>query len=224
MSEPEQTGERRGGTGMPGCFILCAILVVFGGLVILYAVIGYKQNNAIGEFTVDEPAEIQVVSPTPEEAKSAKDKLIAIKEAATQNKAERILFTKEDLNVLIATLEVAEDFRGTTFVESLEDFGLVVRTAQPLRKGVLSKGHRYLNGSFVFVPEVRKRTIAFKVKDIKPDKGSVPEQFVSVLSSLDLFKLDPENKELEATIASIKRVYTEGGMLVVETQVVTDQE
>lgn len=223
MSQPEMSEERRGGTGLPGCVILCAILVVFGGLIALYTVIGMKQNGAIDEFTVDDPADIEVLVPTEEEKKAAEDKLFAVKAAVTQNKAELIPFTKKDINVLIATLDATEDFRGRAFVSEITDQGMVVEMAQPLRKGIFSRGHRYLNADFTFEPEVRKRTIAFKVKDIRSHTGAVPEKFIGMYSSLDFFRLDPDNEELMAVIGSLKRVFVEDGQVFVQTQMVTEE-
>jgi hypothetical protein len=86
-----------------------------------------------------------------------------------------------------------------------------------MRKAPFQKGFRYLNASFLLQPELRARTIAFKVIEIRPSLGEVPEPFVNSYASLDLFKLDPENPEMKAHVTSLAAVYTEEGQLVVET-------
>ena len=223
MSELEETPtdaprENRG-SPIPGCLILGAILIVFGGLIVLYTVVGIYQHRTIGTFTQENAAIIAVDTPTPARIEAAMAKLKLVEAAVAGGRAERILFTAEDLNVLIASLDVAEGFRGNTRVASITTEGLVAEMAQPLRKGVFKKGFRYLNATFVLQPELRARTIAFKVIEIRPATGEVPEAFVKSYSVLDLFRLDPENPAIKAHAVDLGAVYTEAGQLVVETKV-----
>ncbi len=208
------------GSPFPGCLILSMIILVFGGLIVLYTVVGFTQNRKIGEFTEDKAAKIELVQPSPEEISAAKAKLFAVKAAVSQNKAARILFTADDLNVLIATMEVAKDFRGQTYIKGISESGLLAEMAQPMRKGIFEKGLRYLNGTFLFSPQLRAHTIAFRVEDIHPKKGVVPEAFIGGYAGIDFFKMDPKNEVLAAHIGALKRVYTEDGHLVVETKIV----
>lgn len=220
MEEEQNTGDAgRGdrGSPIPGCLILGAIIGVFGGLVVLYTVVGIYQNRVIGDFTQDTAAQIQAVAPSTGQVEAVTSKLGLIAKAVKENRAERVLFTAEDLNVLIATLEVAKDFRGNTFVESIGPDGIVAAMSQPLRKGIFNKGFRYLNATFVLEPEVRARTIAFKVRDIRPAEGSVPQGFIDNYSVIDFFRLDPENEAIKAHIQSLGAIYAEDGKLVVET-------
>lgn len=205
------------GSPVPGCLILAAIVTVFGGLIVLYLVVGTYQYRKIGTFAQDTPAELAIPAPAPAQVESAMGKLKAIEAAVAAKQAERILFTAEDLNVLIATLPVAEGFRGNTRIKSIGPGGLVAEMAQPMRKGPFQKGFRYLNASFILQPELRARTIAFKVIGIDPVVGEVPKPFVDSYASLDLFKLDPENPAMKAHVTSLAAVYTEEGQLVVET-------
>lgn len=218
MSEGETPPETPRGSPIPGCFILATILLVFGGLVLLYTFVGNYQKKEIAKFTQESAAEIPVVEPTPEETEAAMAKLSAIKTAVDGRKAERILFTAKDLNVLIATLDVTEDFGGQTHIEEITAEGIVTRMAQPVRKGIIKKGFRYLNGEFVFRPEVRKRTVAFKVVGIDPDAGTVPEKFIESYATLDFFQLDPDNEAIAGNVGSIETIYTEADRLVVETR------
>ena len=144
-------------------------------------------------------------------------KLKAIEAAVAAKKSDRILFSTEDLNVLLTPLPAAEGFRGNTRIESIGSTGLVAAMAQPLRKAPFQKGFRYLNASFLLQPELRARTIAFKGIEIRPSLGEVPEPFVNSYASLDLFKLDPENPAMKAHVTSLAAVYTEEGQLIVET-------
>lgn len=218
MSESNEGSEPRTGTGLPGCLILGAIIFVFGGLVVLYTFVGMTQNRAIAGFTEDEPADVSIPGPSESEVRTAREKLFAIRAASTQNRADRILFSAADLNTLIATVDAASGFRGNTRVREISSEGLVAEMAQPLRKGFLTKGFRYLNADFVFEPELRKRTIAFRVTDIRPANGqALPGPFVENYAVLDFFKLDPKNETIAAHLPAISRVYLEGEHLVVET-------
>lgn len=220
MEEETNSGEPvRGdrGSPIPGCLILGSIVGVFGGLVVLYTVVGLYQNRVIGDFTQDTAAVIQSVEPSGDQVAAVTAKLGLVAAAVKENRAERVLFSAEDLNILIATLDVAKDFRGNTFVESIGPDGIIAAMAQPLRKGIFSKEFRYLNATFVLEPEVRARTIAFKVWDIRPAEGSVPQGFIDNYSVIDFFRLDPENEAIKAHIQSLGAIYAEDGQLVVET-------
>ncbi len=215
-SSPSAPGER--GSPAPGCCILAAIVGVFGGLVALYTVVGVYQHRAIGAFTQESPAAVEIATPSPAQAEEAMAKLRLVGEAVAAGRAERVLFTAGDLNALIASLDAAEGFRGNTRIEAVTAEGLVAAMAQPLRKGVFKKGFRYLNADFVLQPELRARTVAFKVVAIRPAVGEVPGPFVQSYTSLDLFRLDPELPALKANVGNLAAVYTEEGQLVVETK------
>lgn len=215
----ESRGGPERGSPLPGCLILGTIVTVFGGLVLLYAVVGIYQHRTLATFTEETAAEISIPTPSPAEVQSAQAKLDLVAAAVSEGRSERILFTAGDLNALIVSLEAAAGFRENTRVESIAPEGLVVAMAQPVRKGVFKKGFRYLNGDFVLAPELRVRTVAFRVVAIRPSVGDMPPAFVGSYASLDLFRLDPENPVLQAHVPSLAAVYTEDGHLIVETKV-----
>lgn len=208
----------------PGCIILCTIVLIFGGLIVLYTLVGNFQKKEIATFTQETPAEIQVPEPSDEEAAEALAKLQEIEAAAAGGNAERILLSAKDLNSLIGSLEELKDFRGQTYIERISPQGIVAKMAQPMRKTFFTKEVHYLNATFVLKPELRSRTVAFKVVDIRPDVGDVPDQFIESYAVLDFFRLDPELPAIARSITSIVAVYTEGGQLVVETGVREDTE
>lgn len=214
---PEETGPKS--SPYPGCAILFTIVLVFGGLIILYTTVGNYQKKQIATFTQEAPAEIRIPEADAEETAAAKAKLLQIDAAAKAGRAERILFSARDLNLLIAGVEELQDFRGQTYVERISPQGIVAEMAQPMRKGFLSKGVHYLNATFVLQPELRARTLAFKVVDIRPVVGEVPKQFIDSYAVLDFFRLDPELDAIARNIGSIAAVYAEGDRIVVETGV-----
>ena len=219
MAEEKSESPELRGSPTSGCLILAAILLVFGGLIVLYLVVGNIQNKAIDGFTQDEPAKLELIEPTDERVASTSAKLKQIEEAVKAGRSERVTFTAEDLNILIATLEVAKDFRGNTVVESINTDGVLTHMAQPLRKGIIAKGFRYLNAKFLLEPELRKRTFAFRVRDIRPAEGKVPIEFIQNYAVIDFFKIDPENEAIKAHVPHLAAIYTEKDLLVVETKV-----
>lgn len=208
----------------PGCVILCTIVLVFGGLIVLYTTVGNYQKKEIATFTQEEPAQIKTLEPSPAEVAAAKAKLASVQTAVEEGKAGRILFSANDLNLLIAGLDELEDFRGQTYIERISPQGIVAMMAQPMRKGFIKKDIHYLNATFVLKPELRARTVAFKVIDIRPVVGEIPKQFIDSYAVLDFFRLDPELEAISGNIKAIAAIYTEGASLVVETQVPTAAE
>lgn len=204
---------------LPGCIILCTILLVFGGLIVLYTVVGSYQNRTLDEFTLSEPVILPVLTPSEEDRERTLETFRAIGKAIEEERVERFFVTAKDLNVLIATNEDLADFRGQTVIDRISDQGIVARMVQPMRKGVFRKGSRYLDATFVLQPEIRARTIAFEVMDIRSEKGSVPEGFIQNYRALDFFKLDPEWEIMKSSVQSLAAVYGEGGKLVIETRI-----
>ncbi len=202
-----------------GCFILSAIILIFGGLIVLYTVVGTYQNRKIDDFTSDAPITIPVIEAGSEEMETASAKLKMIGTAVKNETPERIEFSADELNILIATREELKDFREQTYIERISPQGIVARMSQPMRSGLSKKNRRYLNGTFVFQPELRARTVAFKVLDIRPDKGDAPQAFIESYATLDFFRLDPDLEAIEKNIKSIAAVYTEPGKLIVETKI-----
>lgn len=202
----------------PGCLILSVMLIVFGGLIVLYTVVGRYQNRTIASFTEAQAARLDIPEPSAAEVEGARAKLELIRTAVSEARAERVLFSARDLNVLIASMDEASDFRGTTRVEGISEQGLSVAMSLPVRKGVFVDGFRYLNATFRLQPELRARTIAFRVQAITPAQGEIPQAFVDGYAALDLFRLDPELPAFPEVIPNLAQVYTEADQLVVETK------
>lgn len=219
MTEVNQSDGQGSASATPGCFILGAIVTVFGGLIILYITVFVIQSRSIATFTGDEPSEIKIYQPNAGDIEQLRKKLNTIQSATEGERMERILLTADDLNTLIATTDILEDFRGTTFISGITDQGIKTRMAQPMRKMPLSRDQRYLNATFILQPELRRRTIAFRVKEIISDRGTVPAQFVKSYDAIGFFRIDPENEIIEKTVPRLSRVYTENGHAVIETGV-----
>ncbi|MEM9281859.1 MAG: hypothetical protein AAGA96_08540 [Verrucomicrobiota bacterium] len=225
MSEEstENKGELRS-SPVSGCFILLTIIIVFGGLIVLYTVVGLYQNREIDKFTQDTPAAIVFPEVTEQVAERSLAKLRQVGDASEAGESVRVVFSAEELNLFLTRFDVLEDVQGNAKVERITSQGIVTQMSQPMRKGIIAKGVRYLNGVFVFEPELRARTVSFKVVDIRPAEGEIPEGFVENYAILDFFKLDPDNESIRTHIGSISTIYTEANQLVIETKEVLPEE
>ncbi len=192
-------------------------MTVFGGLIILYTVVFFVQKSKMGDFTSDQAAQIAIFEPSEAQKSQLQEKIFAIKAATSQGRQERILLTKDDLNTWIASADILKDFRGTTSIEAITNRGIEARMTQPMRKMPFSSEQRHLNALFIFQPELRRRTVAMKVRDIIPEVGTIPEQFIKVYDAMDMLRLDPENPNIQPYIPKISRVYTEADHVVIET-------
>ena len=207
----------------PGCIIIITILVVFGGLAILYTVVAILQNRGFDEFTDEEPAERELFETSPEQIRTATRKTEDLLLASTRNEMDRLLFTADDLNTLIATRELLADFRGTTFVRKITEDGIEAEMSQPVRTGFLgSDRFRYLNATFVFKPILKDQTLLFHVVDIRSENPErpVPVKFVDGYARLEFFKLDSSNQDLAPALKKLGSVYLEEDKVAVETRVV----
>ncbi len=212
---------RENSSPVSGCLILSTIVAVFGGLVILYTVVGFYQFKKISGFTDETAAEIEVFEPTPDQITKADQRLSSVITAASGNTMDRVKFTADDLNTLIATREKLKDFRGTAFVRRISDEGIEVEMSQPVRQPGFGKPNRYLNATFVFMPEARARTIAFTIIDIRKEDRDVeiPEAFKKSFSAIDFYRLDPDDELMEPILRQMGKIYLEDEIIVVETKV-----
>lgn len=203
---------------LPGCIILITVIVVFGFLATLFTVVFQKQNRLIDEFTADAPVTVPTYEPTEDQVQETSRKMETLLLAAVGNEMDRILFTSDDLNTLIATQDILADMRGTTYVVSIdEEKGIETQMTQPLRSGFLRKGIRYLNGTFHLKPEKVAKTVLFTVTDIEVPEKKVPEGFIGSYPAF--MKIDPELPTVDQVLPKIDRVYLEDDKVVVETRV-----
>ncbi len=216
-SSPPSLGTGRG-SPTSGCFILITIIVVFGGLIVWFAIAGSKQYSEMGKFTSSEALEIKPLIVDAEAQAEVDQKLGRLRDAMMSGEAVRVGFNATEVNALMAGSEGAEQFRGTAYVKKITDAGMLVTMTQQLRRMPFSQNERFLNGDFLFRPELRARTIAFVLQDLKTEVGTPPDMFVKNYATLDFFKIDPDSEEMLAYAAKLDAIYTEGDEVIVETK------
>lgn len=216
----EKQKHRENSSAIPGCAILATIVTVFGGLVILYVSVGYYQTKKIAGFTDEEAMEVAVFEPSEEQIAHARQQVAAVKNATQNDAIELIKFSAVDLNSLIAAEPKVKDFRGNTQVTKVGDGMIEAEMSLPMRQTGFGKPPRYLNGTFVFKPEVRARTIAFKLLDIRQEgrDTEIPRPFIESFSAIDFFRLDPDDEDFEPVFRRLKRVLIEDDLILVQTK------
>lgn len=202
---------------LPGCLILITTLVVFGSLATWFTVVFVKQSRAIAGFTAEQASPVPLPDATPGQIAETRRKLDDLLLAAVRNEMDRILFSAEDLNAMIASQELLADFRGQTHIRSISEAGIEAEMTQPLRSGFLRQGTRHLNGVFRVKPELAGGTVLFRVVGIEVPGREVPEGFVQSYPAF--MKLDPKLEPLDQVLPKLDRIYLEGDHIVVETRV-----
>ncbi|MCB1063745.1 MAG: hypothetical protein KDN20_12585 [Verrucomicrobiae bacterium] len=202
---------------LPGCLILIVVCLVFGILATLFTVVFFKQSRLIDGFTEMESKAVPQMEATPEQIKTATRKLNDVYMAALTNEMDRVLFSADDLNALIASKELLADFRGQTYIHSISEDGIEAEMTQPLRSGFLRQGIRYLNGTFRLKPELTGKTVQFKVVDVDVVGKEVPDGFIASYPSF--MKIDPKLEPFDQVLPKLGNVYIEGDQVVVETRV-----
>lgn len=217
MSDPSPPSPQQAGSSpLPGCIILSVIVLVFGGLVVLYTATGLWMNKQIDQFTDPEPAEIPIAEATEDQARAVQDKLDELLDASLGGRMERFTLTTEELNTLLASQPIMEDFIGQAYVEGISEEGIRTQVTQQMRS--LKPGEfRYLNATIHFVPVLLRNTIVFEISQVEVPGREVPEKFIESFSSQHLFKIDPSNPELEPVLKTLEKVYLENDQVVLET-------
>jgi hypothetical protein len=209
--------ERPTASPLPGCLILIVVCVVFGILATLFTVVFFKQSRLIDGFTEQESKEVPQMEATPDQIQTANRKLNDVYMASLTNEMDRVLFSADDLNALIASKDLLADFRGQTYIHSISEEGIEAEMTQPLRSGFLRQGIRYLNGTFRLKPELTGKTVQFKVVDVDVEGKEVPDGFIASYPSF--MKIDPKLEPFDQVIPKLGNVYIEGDQIVVETRV-----
>lgn len=205
-----------GSSPLPGCIILITVIVVFGALGTWFVFAFRAQSEAIATFTIEAAVETPRFEPTAAQVEVAGTKLEKLEAAAGAGEMVRLLFTAEDLNTLIATRDLLADFRGQTYVRSISNEGIEAEMTQPIRTGFLSKGTRYLHGTFWLKPGIAGGTVVFAVADIEVPGREVPQGFVTNYPAF--MKIDPKLAPFDRVLPKLGKVYVEGAAVVVETK------
>ena len=208
--------EQEGASPLPGCIILISILVVFGGLVVLYIGVGYWMNAKINSFTANTPELISVPEATQTQIDAVYNKLDQLTQATEKKQMIRISFSVDDINTLIATEPLLADYKGKALVEKIDSRGMHTKVNQQIRN-LPFRPNRFLNATISFVPVVLKESVVFEIHDIRVVGKEVPQDYIESYSKQDFFKLDTKNEDLKPVLMQLRRTYLEEDRLIVET-------
>ena len=217
ISKPNKPlNEQEGASPLPGCIIIITVVVVFGGLAMLYIGFAFWMNNKLDAFTSPEATEISVINPSQQQLDTVYEKLKQLEQATKESRMVRVSFSAEDINTLIANDPLLASLRGNTKVESIDSQGIQTQVSQQFR-GLPFRPSRFLNATFAFVPVVLKDSVVFEIHDIRVSGKEVPQGFIEGYSKQDFFKLDTNNENLKPVLIQLRRTYLEKDRIVVET-------
>ena len=208
-----------------GCTILIIGVLTFGGMVswVLYS--GYKQNQEIGLFTVDNPEPLPAPEISPEQKTSLQTKLRSFSELALLDKPTSLTLSVAELNVLVTLTAEAEvaDYRGIVLFTGIDPKSkeLLAKLHWPMNKLSLKEdAKRYLVGDGTFIPFVDKGALELRIENVFVPGKPVSEGFLNNLRQWPWLNLAKTKTEIADVLGKIKTIdFTpDGTALVLSTE------
>ncbi len=167
-----------------GCYVFIALGVVLLGLTSWGVFTMIRQDQAIGRFTTDHPAQVAVAAVPPQ---AVADDLVERFRAFADGDRDQFEVTLEELNQAIATFAELEDYRGVIeFTELQPDAGTVAaRVSLTLNQARFWLGHRYLNGRIDFRPLATDSGLQLVAADLSVPNREVDPGFIGSFGTLD---------------------------------------
>jgi len=167
-----------------GCYVFIALGVVLASLTAWGVFTMIRQDQAIGAFTTDHPAQVAVADVPPQ---AAADDLASRFRAFADGSADAFELSVEELNQAIATFADLEDYRGVIEFTALQpDTNTVAaRVSLTLNQARFWLGHRYLNGHIDFKPMASDSGLQLLVADLSVPDREVDPGFIRSFGTLD---------------------------------------
>jgi len=208
-----------------GCAILIIVICTFGGIVTWVLYSGWKQDQEISQFTVDNAEPLKLPDLTPNAKSGLVTKLLAFGEAARANQPATLSLTWEELNGLLeiaADFEVA-DYRGIVAFTGIDGAKkeLMADLCWPMNRLSLSdKSKRYLVGEGGFKPVIESGSFDLKIETLTVPGKEVSFGFLRNLQAwpwLNLAKLKPQVADTMKKVTSWD-IPADGSVLVIEAK------
>jgi hypothetical protein len=215
-----------GFSATPGCLILACGLLMVVGFLIWAGFTFVKQNRAIDQFTEKTPVEIVPPTVEPADRDAIIAKIKSIQAAMTENKEGEVSLTAGELNTLLA-LDRFSDKKVNTVIRVLKIANGAIHTQISFKMNSFPPGtFRYLNGTLLCHPEVKKETgLVMITDDIQVPGKVVAEGFLSRYRQeayLDQMLVAPfrddedeQGKEIATVLKAITTAEIKGGAVVI---------
>lgn len=167
-----------------GCYVFIALGVVLAGLTAWGVFTMIRQDQAIGAFTSEHPAQVAVAEVPPQ---ATADDLADRFQAFARGDSDRFELTLDELNQAIATFAELEDYRGVIQFTGMQPDSSTVaaRVSLTLNQARFWRGHRYLNGRIDFQPMATETGLQLVVADLVVPDREVDPGFIRSFGTLD---------------------------------------
>jgi hypothetical protein len=201
-----------------GCFIMACAAFILLGVAVFFVFQGLRMDREINTFTDPEPVQLPLTTPSPEQKAALDSRLKAFAEAATAGEQVELSLSVEDLNHLVASTALLEDYRGTARVTGINDFFIITEFSQLLNR-VLPGAPRYLNATFSLSPFLKDdKTVRLDVKSITSSRHDIPQGFVDLYSQKHVLQFDGDNELLGPILKHIHQIEIRDGRVFILTE------
>lgn len=214
-----QTQPAKRGCFFWGCIISIILFVCFLIVMAVLAFLGKKVFDIGMSYLAEEPAEIAIYEPTPDEAEAVQDKFRSVREGVKARKGERYSFSVDELNALIATDPEFKELRGRAYL-TIEDDRITTDTSIPLGglTGIqLFKG-RYINGKVQLEITATNGRLQVFLQEIEVNGKKVPEQFMAAISKENIAKELAKDSDFQNAMRNIERIDVSDGKIVIQAK------
>lgn len=219
MNNTSETPKRRGCL-FYGCLTLI-ILTLFGATV-LY--LGYRYTmktvtRLANDFTDTAPAELETVELPPDRQRNIQERVARFTRALeTQQSAEELVLTAEEINALIGADPSFKDAKGRVFVR-IDGDKLKGKVSMPLPDiGPFKLNGRYLNGEATFNVALTNGTLFVGVLDVEVKGRPLPAQLMTVLRQENLARDVMNNPQAAQNLAKFESIEVKDGKLILRNR------
>ena len=202
-----------------GCIISIILFVCFLIVMAVLAFLGKKVFDIGMSYLAEEPAEIAIYEPTPDEAEAVQEKFRNVREGVKARKGERYSFSGNELNALIATDPEFKELRGRAYL-TIEDGQITTDASIPLGEltGIqLFKG-RYVNGKVQLEITATNGRLQVFLQEIEINGKKVPEQFMAAISKENIAKKLANDSDFQNAMRNIERIDVSDGKIVIQAK------
>jgi len=203
---------------LPGCIIISIGVLVFASLITFSIWTGIRQNQAIDEFTDENPDKLPVERLEENAAAGLDAGLRALGNAARAGTAAELRLDAAQLNHLIATDPALAELRGQLHIERISGSTISCRMSYPMNTLPWSNTRRFLNARLELRPELSEGEPVLRVAAITVPGRDLPAWFRDYFSIYQPLERTIRDDRFAPYIRQLSSFDLADGRLVVRTK------